>query len=263
MHKVLVAEDDDSVWFVLEWMMESVPCSPERVTSGKEALERLQTGEFDAAVLDLMLPEMHGDEVMAQLDTDPRFKGFPVLVDSSIAGGKWKRDIIKSFKNLRVEMSVRPADPTAIIGTMRRLLGLPVQDSDAGTRPVEKKKVLIVDDDEAVRLMYVPYFEGKGYKATPAANGKEALECLENEPADLVILDLNMPEMPGEEVMAAMAAHPKWKNIPIIIDSALPASSQRVQSIKSTFTEKLRFDFFQRPSSLHEIADAIGRILII
>src|SRR5258708_2956611 len=156
MHKVLVAEDDDSVWFVLELMMQSVPCAPERVKGGKAALELLQKGGFDAAVLDLMLPEMHGDEVMKRLDADPRFKGFPILVDSSVAGGKWKTDAIKSFKNLRIEMSVRPADPLVTIQTMRRLLGLPAQDSSAGVRADAKKKVLIVDDDETIRQMYLP-----------------------------------------------------------------------------------------------------------
>ena len=79
----------------------------------------------------------------------------------------------------------------------------------------------------------------------------------------LIILDLNMPEMTGEEVMQAMAGHPVWKQIPIIVDTAVDPATGRLEKIKSAFGDKLRLEFFQRPTSLDELNEAIGGILIL
>lgn len=126
-----------------------------------------------------------------------------------------------------------------------------------------KKKVLIVDDDQVVRELYVPYFAAKGYDAAAACNGKEALVIMKKEKVDLLILDLAMPEMTGEDVMQAMAGNPEWETIPIIIDTAVSSASGRLDKIKATFTGKLRFAFFQRPTSLEKLNDAISQILIL
>jgi len=123
--------------------------------------------------------------------------------------------------------------------------------------------VLIVDDDVNVREAYIPYFLKKGYRAVGASNGDDALRVLADQKVDLVILDLNMPGMPGEDVMARMADDVRSKNIPIIIDSALSPASERVKSIWKRFEGKLRFDFFQRPTSLEKLNEAIYQILII
>ena len=121
--------------------------------------------------------------------------------------------------------------------------------------------VLIVDDEAEVREMYVPFFASKGYESLAARNGKEAIEILRTKKIDLIILDLSMPEMTGEEVMREMVANDKWRKIPIIIDTALAASTPRVKLINKEFEGKLDFDFFQRPTSLEELSKAIKRIL--
>ena len=71
------------------------------------------------------------------------------------------------------------------------------------------KKILVADDEMAIRLLYSEELKEEGYEVYTAANGREALEIVEKEPLDLVILDIKMPEMDG--FAATMAIREKEK----------------------------------------------------
>jgi CheY-like chemotaxis protein len=80
------------------------------------------------------------------------------------------------------------------------------------------KKILLVDDEESIQLLYHEEFQDEGYEVISALNGEEALEKYKESPPDLVILDIQMPGMNGIEVLRQM----KMMNpeIPVILSSA-------------------------------------------
>lgn len=80
------------------------------------------------------------------------------------------------------------------------------------------KKILLVDDEESIQLLYQEEFEDEGYQVVSALNGEEALEKFKETSPDLVILDIQMPGMNGIEVLRQM----KMLNpqIPVILSSA-------------------------------------------
>jgi two-component system response regulator (stage 0 sporulation protein F) len=66
---------------------------------------------------------------------------------------------------------------------------------------VDKKKVLIVDDQNGIRILLMEVFNSEGYDTFQAANGKVALEFVRNESPDLVLLDMKIPGMDGLEIL--------------------------------------------------------------
>ncbi|MDP4099224.1 response regulator [Paenibacillus sp. P96] len=66
---------------------------------------------------------------------------------------------------------------------------------------MEKKKVLIVDDQNGIRILLMEVFSSEGYETFQAANGKIALEIVERETPDLVLLDMKIPGMDGLEIL--------------------------------------------------------------
>jgi CheY-like chemotaxis protein len=72
------------------------------------------------------------------------------------------------------------------------------------------KTILIVDDYEVVRLYHSMFLSQKGYRCIPASDGKEALALLKQQRVDLVLLDLVMPNMSGQEVIGTSARSPNW-----------------------------------------------------
>lgn len=66
---------------------------------------------------------------------------------------------------------------------------------------MDKKKVLIVDDQNGIRVLLLEVFSNEGYQTFQAANGKIALEIVKNESPDLVLLDMKIPGMDGLEIL--------------------------------------------------------------
>jgi DNA-binding response OmpR family regulator len=84
-----------------------------------------------------------------------------------------------------------------------------------------KKKILAVDDDSTALGALRQILAQKGYDVSTAANGHDALETLNNDPAfDLVILDVAMPEMNGYEVCRAIRSDERTHDIPVIFLTA-------------------------------------------
>ncbi|MFX1515625.1 MAG: response regulator [Promethearchaeota archaeon] len=84
---------------------------------------------------------------------------------------------------------------------------------------VEKKTILVVDDEEDTLEMLSTILEHENYIAWNATNGKEALELVKRDP-DLILLDIRMPGLSGLEVCRRIKQDDKLKHIPIIIFSA-------------------------------------------
>ena len=78
-------------------------------------------------------------------------------------------------------------------------------------------KILLIEDDNDQILLYHTVFKMNGFDIISAIDGKIGLDRAKNEHPDLIILDLNMEEMSGEEVIRRLKNNPETKNIPVII----------------------------------------------
>ena len=85
---------------------------------------------------------------------------------------------------------------------------------------IAKKKILVVEDEETLRLLYEEELREEGYEVLTACNGKEALVQLEVGKPDLVILDIIMPVMDGMEALSRIIG--KNRKIPIILNTSYP-----------------------------------------
>jgi two-component system phosphate regulon response regulator PhoB len=78
-------------------------------------------------------------------------------------------------------------------------------------------KVAIIEDDQAISQMYRFKFEAEGYEVQTAANGKLGLELIESMKPDIILLDLMMPEMTGDQMLAELRKQPWGKDMKVII----------------------------------------------
>ena len=80
-----------------------------------------------------------------------------------------------------------------------------------------KKVILVADDSPSIRKFVSFSLTMQGYEVISACDGMEALEKLPNAKVDLVVTDLNMPNMDGFELIKAIRANPEYEELPIII----------------------------------------------
>lgn len=117
---------------------------------------------------------------------------------------------------------------------------------------MEKKRILLVDDEEGIQLLYQEEFEEEGFEVTTASNGEQALEKFSQDPPDLVILDINMPGMNGIEVLRRMKEiNP---NLPVILSSAYQEYKQELGTWASE-------DYIVKSANMDELKNAVRKHL--
>ncbi|MBI4056489.1 MAG: response regulator [Elusimicrobia bacterium] len=79
------------------------------------------------------------------------------------------------------------------------------------------KKVLVAEDDEGFRVLVTEILKDEGYSIISTTNGLEAWNRLKQEGADLAILDINMPEMDGLQLLKKIRTDEQYKNIPVLL----------------------------------------------
>ncbi len=93
-------------------------------------------------------------------------------------------------------------------------------------------RLLVVDDNKVNRLLLTRSVELQGHRAASAENGRIALELLRNETFDLVLLDMEMPEMDGFEVMEHLSTDAQLRDVPVIVTSSLEGLAHVVRCIQ-------------------------------
>jgi len=93
-------------------------------------------------------------------------------------------------------------------------------------------RLLVVDDNKVNRLLLIRALELQGHQGVGAENGRIALEMLEREPFDLVLLDIAMPEMDGFQVLERLLANSRLRDLPVIVTSALEDMASVVRCIE-------------------------------
>ncbi len=112
--------------------------------------------------------------------------------------------------------------------------------------------ILLVEDDKNQRLLYEQELQQEGYGIVTATDGKEALEKVQEQLPDIVVMDINMPKMDGIEAMGRILS--KNKKIPIIINTAY-------SNYKDSFMSWAADAYIVKSSDLSELKDKIKEVL--
>ena len=117
----------------------------------------------------------------------------------------------------------------------------------------EKRKLLVADDEEMIREAVASYPESQGYQVFRAENGEEALNILKREPISLVILDLMLPDLPGEEVCVRIR---KQSRVPIIMLTAKNVEYDMIHGLDLGAD-----DYITKPFSLKNLSARVQAVL--
>lgn len=109
--------------------------------------------------------------------------------------------------------------------------------------------ILIIDDEPQIRKFLDIALRAQGYQVQVAENGMKGLETLATRGADLLILDLGLPDMDGQEVLTELR---QWSDIPVIVLSARPDENQKIKLLDAGAN-----DYVTKPFSIQELCARI------
>ena len=120
---------------------------------------------------------------------------------------------------------------------------------------MEQKRLLIVDDEQGIRLSLRGILEDEGHLVFEAGSAEEGLAFLENDSVDLMFLDIWLPGMDGLAIATQLASDEKLSSIPIVVTTALEQSRPMFEKIPSVR------HFTPKPFTLAELLKIVGSIL--
>jgi CheY-like chemotaxis protein len=122
---------------------------------------------------------------------------------------------------------------------------------------MDKKKVLVVEDHSDTRELISLIIRQSGYDVIEAATGTQAMDRAQACHPDLIIMDLSLPELTGDEVVARLRADQSTRDIPVIVNTAHSAHSELVQRATTAGAREI----LHKPISFMALRDIVSRCL--
>ena len=201
---VLVIDDDPQARQLIARHLQREGFTPILASSGSEGLALARQRRPLAITLDVIMPDMDGWAVLSELQSDRTLADVPVIM-LTILGDSQMGYALGASAFLQ-----KPIEAARLTSALRAV-GAPRDRSG---------RVLVVDDDEATRLVLRRHLQHNNWTVTTAANGRVALECLAEQRPDIILLDLMMPEMDGFQFLEHLRADESNNGIPVVVISA-------------------------------------------
>ena len=249
--RVLVVDDNSVNRRVLQDLLVRWKMRPTVVDSGAAALQALtQASErnepFALVLLDANMPEMDGFEVARRIGATPNLGGATIMMLSS--SGQYDESNKCREVGIATHLT-KPVDQRELLSAIARVLArepgqrasLPVSMLPSEV-PERRLRILLAEDNAVNQRLAASLLERRGHKVTIAANGREALTALEGQPFDVVLMDVQMPEMGGFEATAAIRALEAERNasrLPIIAMTAHAMKGDRERCLAAGMDEYL------------------------
>jgi len=203
--RVLIVDDNETNRQILSLQTRSWGMSPQAVASGTEALALLQRGDlFDLALLDMHMPGMDGLTLAHEIRRSA--EALPLMMLSS---GSSRRELTNSTEqDLFAAYLSKPVKPSQLYDTVVTVLdkkgteerpALPESELHKSPEACSLLKVLLAEDNIVNQRVALRLLERLGYRVDVAGNGLEVLQALERQSYDVVLMDVQMPEMDGLE----------------------------------------------------------------
>jgi two-component system chemotaxis sensor kinase CheA len=131
--------------------------------------------------------------------------------------------------------------------------------ADMPTAPARPLSVMVVDDALMVRELQRSILERGGYSVRSASDGAEALAMLTEQPADLVVTDLEMPNLDGFQLTSSIRAHPRLANIPVLIVSSRASEEDQQRGLDAGADGYIVKTSFDEAGLLSAVSRLLGR----
>ncbi|MFL6833734.1 MAG: response regulator [Xanthobacteraceae bacterium] len=231
---VLVIDDDATARELIADHLKAEGFSVVLAAGGVEGLKRAKELRPTAITLDIMMPDLDGWSVLAALRQDPELAEIPVIMITIV--DEHRRGIALGAAGYLI----KPIDRERLHRLVSRFRA-----------PVPPTCVLLVEDDAVQRERMRGWLEGPQWTVREAENGHEALNRIQENKPDVILLDLMMPEMDGFAVVAALQKDAGWRDIPVIVITSLDLDAKdraRLNSGVQSVLVKERF----RPADVVE-----------
>ena len=258
--RILVVDDNDVNRLILKHYLYRWRAESHIVDSGEEALNLLAQGQaFDLGILDMQMPKMDGVMLAQAMKDLPGKRPFPLILLSSLG-----QFVDQTIKDLFVTNIAKPVKPNSLFNVLAQTLsvGKSARELEETAVPAMVKEtlqhnlsILLAEDNAVNQKVALRMLERLGYQAGVAGTGHEVLAALQQQAYDIILMDVQMPEMDGmtaTQIIRQDASLPQQPYIIALTANALKGDRERFLSAGMDA-------YLSKPVRLEDLADAIDR----
>jgi CheY-like chemotaxis protein/signal transduction histidine kinase len=238
-NKVLVVEDDYATSRLLSNYLNKWGYEPTIVNSADQALKAIDKEIYLAILMDIILPDLNGFELLKRIREHKNAKNTPVIVCSVEAEQQ------KAFLMGAVEYFVKPIKYKYLVEVL------------TSYRLKKDSNILIVDDDVPTLNLVREAIEQAGYNAIAEAHSSKVMDLIEGVSLDIAIIDLDMPELNGFDLIKQIKSKPKFSKLPIIIYTGKENYQEDLKKIDGLFADLLK----KSSTNIEELSDTINQMI--
>ncbi|MBS0452617.1 MAG: response regulator [Proteobacteria bacterium] len=241
---VLVIDDDPTVRQLMERHLLREGFQVVTADSGAAGIAQAKERHPSAITLDIMMPDIDGWTVLAALKGDPRLQDIPVVLVTIVDEKQ------RGYTLGATDYLIKPVNRERLASTLRTICRR------------EGGQLLIVEDDEAARMLARHGMERDGWEVAEAANGRLALHAIQACEPDAIVLDLMMPEMDGFEFLTELRRHARWRDIPVVVVTALDLSAEDHRRLNGFVASVIQKSGQDREQLLHEVSTQLASLTL-
>lgn len=273
--RIILAEDDKLLGDILAEKLEKGGYIVDRAGDGIEALEKIRATNPSLLVLDILMPQKSGLEVLEEMHEDSALKNIPVIIISN-AGQLKEIDRVRKL-GARDFIIKTVFDPNEVLGRINKILEHPEdrttdwvvrsqnitasgsissKSMETTPTPKEKQHILVVEDDKFLRELLVKKLGNDGFEVDSAVDGETAIQSLAKKTPHIILLDLILPKVDGFGVLEHARKDAKTKETPIVIFSNLgeKADIDKAMGLGATdYMVKANFTLDEITTKVHSI----------
>jgi two-component system sensor histidine kinase/response regulator len=256
--RMLLVDDNQTNRRILREMLGAEGIKVDEASTAAEGLEALRRAvqkraPYDLAILDVQMPDMDGFQLATAVRGERGLKGTRLLMLTS-AGQRGDGERCRQL-GIRGYLT-KPLSRADLLEALGTVLGGPSE--EAGTPEVVTRhtiaesrrsvRVLLAEDNPVNQQVAVAMLVKRGHEVHVSSNGREAVDAVRERDYDVVLMDIQMPEMDGFEATAAIRAMDKGKQLPIIGLTAHALSGERERCLARGMSE-----YLAKPFKAHEL----------
>lgn len=258
--RILLVDDNPTNCFILNEILESWDMKPESFEDPFKALDKIRESVkekklFDMLLLDMEMPEMNGIELAKKIRAIEEYKKVPIIMLSSSEDRRLREEAEKvDVSHYIIKPVSRSKLFDAIVESLskEKYIQTP-RPEESKIKKIEKKlNILLAEDNPVNQRIAKTILEKEGFYVTVANNGKEAIELLNKGKFDLVLMDVQMPEMDGLE--ATRKIRQLGIKIPIIALTANAFEEDRKRCLDAGMDA-----YLSKPIKMKELFDVISK----
>lgn len=230
MRKALLVEDDPMISEIYQRKLGSSDFSVDPALSASEALAKAKENAYDVVLLDLVLPEMNGLEILAKLRSDSSYNpDLKVIIFSNLNDQESQEEAMRLGAIGYIEKSLY--SPSEMVSEVERLLHQAeereknakkreVSSFGNGARKEDAKRILLIEDEAVFVEIFGDKLRDEGYNVEAVSRGDDGLRMALEKEYDLVITDFAVPGIKGDAVVRGIRENERTKNLPVLVFSA-------------------------------------------